>query len=119
MQECAHGRYRRGRDSAGTQVRHRILMNMRTTAHISSRRQLLVNVLYWLAVVLISVVGTLITDSLTDNFGVSLVTTTITFSVILAVVFAGWYSSEKTLSIIGMSKETEVRPCAFCWPTTR
>ena len=34
---------------------------------------------YWLGVVLISVVGTLITDNLTDNFGVSLVTTTIVF----------------------------------------
>jgi uncharacterized membrane-anchored protein len=28
--------------------------------------------LYWLAVVLISIVGTLITDNLTDHFGVSL-----------------------------------------------
>ena len=35
---------------------------------------------YWLAVVLISIVGTLITDNLTDNFGVSLVTTTIVFA---------------------------------------
>ncbi len=33
--------------------------------------------LYWLAVVLLSVVGTLITDNLTDNFGVSLVASTI------------------------------------------
>ena len=40
--------------------------------------------IYWLAVVLISVVGTLITDNLTDNFGVSLVTTTVVFSVVLA-----------------------------------
>ena len=32
--------------------------------------------IYWLAVVLISVVGTLITDNLSDNFGVSLITTT-------------------------------------------
>ncbi len=54
---------------------------------------------YWLSVVLISVVGTLITDNLTDNFGVSLVTTTVVFSVVLALVFAGWYYSEKTLSI--------------------
>src|SRR3978361_1014821 len=38
---------------------------------------------YWLAVVLISVVGTQITDNLTDNFGVSLVTTTIVFSIAL------------------------------------
>jgi uncharacterized membrane-anchored protein len=55
--------------------------------------------IYWLAVVLISVVGTLITDNLTDNFGVSLVTTTVVFSVVLAAVFAAWYGSEKTLSI--------------------
>jgi hypothetical protein len=54
---------------------------------------------YWLAVVLISVVGTLITDNLTDNFGVSLVTTTIVFSVVLAAVFGAWYASEQTLSI--------------------
>ena len=44
-------------------------------------------------------VGTQITDNLTDNFGVSLVTTTIVFSVALAVVFAAWFASERTLSI--------------------
>jgi uncharacterized membrane-anchored protein len=55
--------------------------------------------IYWLAVVLISVVGTLITDNLTDNFGVSLVTTTIVFSIALAATFGAWYASEKTLSI--------------------
>ncbi len=36
--------------------------------------------IYWLAVVLISVVGTLITDNLTDNLGASLETTTTLFS---------------------------------------
>jgi uncharacterized membrane-anchored protein len=54
---------------------------------------------YWLAVVLISVVGTQITDNLVDNFGVSLVTTTTIFSIALAVTFAAWYASERTLSI--------------------
>ena len=54
---------------------------------------------YWLAVVLISVVGTLITDNLVDNFGVALQTTTILFAVALAATFAVWYASEKTLSI--------------------
>jgi uncharacterized membrane-anchored protein len=43
--------------------------------------------IYWLGIVLISVVGTQITDNLTDNHGVSLVTTTIGFSTALAVVF--------------------------------
>ena len=54
---------------------------------------------YWLAVVLISVVGTLVTDNLVDNFGVRLETTTIVFSVALALTFAAWYASERTLSI--------------------
>lgn len=55
--------------------------------------------IYWLAVVLISIVGTLITDNLTDNFGVPLETTTIIFAAALLVTFAVWYANEKTLSI--------------------
>ncbi len=55
--------------------------------------------IYWLAVVLISIVGTLITDNLTDKLGVSLVTTTIIFSIALALTFAVWYVVEKTLSV--------------------
>ena len=54
---------------------------------------------YWTAVVLMSIVGTLITDNLVDNMGVSLITTTIIFSVALIGVFTAWYSSEKTLSV--------------------
>ncbi|MFT4036694.1 MAG: hypothetical protein QM692_00835 [Thermomicrobiales bacterium] len=58
-----------------------------------------VPVIYWLAVVFISVVGTLITDYFTDERGVRLQVTTAVFSVILAAVFAIWYASERTLSI--------------------
>jgi uncharacterized membrane-anchored protein len=54
---------------------------------------------YWLAVVLLSIVGTLITDNLTDNFGVPLETTTIIFAVALLITFGAWYASERTLSI--------------------
>ena len=54
---------------------------------------------YWLAVVLISVVGTLVTDNLVDNFGVKLVTTVIVFTVLLSATFAIWYAIERTLSI--------------------
>ncbi len=54
---------------------------------------------YWLEVVLISVVGTLISDLLVDGLHVSLVITTIAFSIILAAVFGAWYASERTLSI--------------------
>jgi uncharacterized membrane-anchored protein len=55
--------------------------------------------IYWLTVVLISVVGTLVTDNLVDNFGVALETTTIIFTILLAATFAAWYASERTLSI--------------------
>ena len=54
---------------------------------------------YWLAVVLISIVGTLVTDNLVDNFGVKLLTTTIAFTIALIATFALWYRSERTLSI--------------------
>lgn len=54
---------------------------------------------YWFVVVLLSIVGTLITDQLVDDFGVSLVTTTIVFSFALLVVFVIWYLSEKTLAM--------------------
>ena len=70
--------------------------------------------IYWLAVVLISVVGTLITDNLTDNFGVSLETTTIVFAAALLATFIAWYASEKTLSIHTI---TSTRREAFYWLT--
>ncbi len=55
--------------------------------------------IYWIAVVLISVVGTLVTDTLVDKLGVSLQTTTVVFSLALVATFIAWYASEKTLSI--------------------
>jgi uncharacterized membrane-anchored protein len=54
---------------------------------------------YWLAVVLISVVGTLLTDQLTDHLGVPLWLSTSVFAVLLVVVFGIWYAREGTLSI--------------------
>ena len=63
------------------------------------RLRLYVPIVYWTSVVLISIVGTLITDNLVDNYGISLPTTTVVFSIVLTVVFAVWYASEKTLSI--------------------
>jgi uncharacterized membrane-anchored protein len=54
--------------------------------------------IYWLAVVLISVVGTLITDNIVEQ-GVTLETTTIAFSLALTAVFAIWYLVERTLSV--------------------
>ncbi|MEU6511906.1 hypothetical protein [Streptomyces sp. NPDC046942] len=54
---------------------------------------------YWPAVALISVVGTLISDNLTDAMGVPLETSTAVFAIVLAVVFVVWYRRERTLSI--------------------
>ena len=69
------------------------------TLFVQFRLRRYVPIVYWLAVVLISIVGTQITDNLTDNAGVSLVTTTVVFSIVLAAVFGAWYASERTLSI--------------------
>lgn len=55
--------------------------------------------IYWLTVVLVSVVGTQITDGLTDGLGISLYASTTAFSLALAAVFAIWYWRERTLSI--------------------
>ncbi|WP_152404269.1 hypothetical protein [Paenibacillus cellulositrophicus] len=68
--------------------------------------------IYWLSVVFISVVGTLITDNLTDNLGVPLETSTIVFAILLIAVFVIWYASEKTLSIHSIT--TQKRE-AFYW----
>jgi uncharacterized membrane-anchored protein len=70
--------------------------------------------IYWLAVVLISVVGTLFSDNLVENLGVALQTTTIGFGVVLAAVFASWYASERTLSIHTI---VTTRREAFYWLT--
>ncbi len=71
-----------------------------------------VPVVYWLAVVLVSVFGTLISDNLVDNYGVSLETTTFVFGAALAATFAAWYASERTLSIHSI---TTTRREAFYW----
>ncbi|GLR25941.1 COG4705 family protein [Limnobacter litoralis] len=54
---------------------------------------------YWLVVVLISIVGTQITDFLTDHLGVSLYVSTGVFSGLLVLSFWLWHKFERTLSI--------------------
>ena len=66
---------------------------------VQLRARRYVPALYWTVVVFVSIVGTLISDNLVDNFGVSLTTTTVLFAGALVVVFALWYASEKTLSV--------------------
>jgi uncharacterized membrane-anchored protein len=55
--------------------------------------------IYWLTVVLVSIVGTQITDILTDQLDISLYASTAAFATVLAATFAIWYAVERTLSI--------------------
>jgi uncharacterized membrane-anchored protein len=50
-------------------------------------------------VVLVSIVGTLLTDNLTDQLGVPLWASTVLFTALLAITFGAWYARERTLSI--------------------
>jgi uncharacterized membrane-anchored protein len=79
---------------------------------LQMRRDRYVPWVYWLTVVLLSIVGTLITDNLSDNFGVSLYLSTAVFGVALAITFAAWYRSERTLSIHAI---TTLRREAYYW----
>jgi len=67
---------------------------------------------YWLTVVLVSVVGTQITDALTDRLDVSLPTSTVVFALLLAATFVAWYARERTLSIHTI---TTLRRELFYW----
>jgi uncharacterized membrane-anchored protein len=55
--------------------------------------------IYWSAIVVISVAGTQITDALHDIYGVELWMTTVLFAALLVVTFAIWYRSEGTLAM--------------------
>ena len=70
--------------------------------------------IYWLAIVLISIAGTLVTDNLTDKVHVSLFTSSIIFSICLATTFIFWYVKEKTLAIHSIYTPTRE---AFYWLT--
>ncbi len=67
---------------------------------------------YWMAVVLMSIFGTLITDNMVDNFEVSLWASTAIFTVLMLGTFAAWHASEKTLSIHSI---TSTKREAFYW----
>jgi uncharacterized membrane-anchored protein len=87
-----------------------LLLVIALVAQFRCRRY--VPAVYWVTVVLISVVGTLITDNLTDNLGVSLWVTTALFAVALVAVFALWHRQERTLSIHSI---VTTRREAFYW----
>jgi uncharacterized membrane-anchored protein len=74
-----------------------VMLAIALVVQFRSRRYL--PAFYWLAVVLISVAGTLITDTLVDKLGVPLWITTVVFTVALCLTFVLWYAVEKSLSV--------------------
>ena len=54
---------------------------------------------YWFAVVMVSVFGTMVADVIHVQFGVPYAVSTTCFLVALAAIFALWYATQKTLSI--------------------
>jgi uncharacterized membrane-anchored protein len=95
---------------SGTTVVMTLVFVAVLVAQFRSRRY--VPGVYWLTVVLISVVGTLITDNLTDGLGVPLEVSTAVFAVALGITFAVWHRSEGTLSIHSI---VTARREAFYW----
>jgi uncharacterized membrane-anchored protein len=84
----------------GTAITGGIMISLLVAALLLQlRMQRYVPWIYWLTVVLVSVVGTQITDALTDGLEISLYISTGAFAAALAATFAGWYRIERTLSI--------------------
>jgi uncharacterized membrane-anchored protein len=55
--------------------------------------------IYWLAVVMVAIFGTMAADALHVGLGIPYLVSTTFFAVALVITFGVWYSSEKTLSI--------------------
>jgi uncharacterized membrane-anchored protein len=69
---------------------------------------------YWLVVVMVSVFGTSAADALHVVLGIPYLISTAFYLVVLVVIFAAWYASEKTLSIHSIYTP---RREAFYWAT--
>ena len=54
---------------------------------------------YWLAIIMVAIFGTMAADAIHVGLGISYLTSTVGFAVVLSLIFAVWYKSEKTLSI--------------------
>src|ERR1700739_1696111 len=70
--------------------------------------------IYWLAVTMVAVFGTMAADVLHIQFGVPYLVSTILFAVTLAIIFSLWFSYERTLSIHSINTR---RREMFYWAT--
>lgn len=69
---------------------------------------------YWIAVAMVSVVGTMVADGLRKGLGLSYVVTTIAFSILVTLSLYLWWRKERTLSIHSI---TTRRREVFYWCT--
>lgn len=67
---------------------------------------------YWFLIVMMSIEGTLITDILVDQFGVSLLILDVLFTIAMIVLFVTWNKKEHTLSIHDINNDTREK---FYW----
>jgi uncharacterized membrane-anchored protein len=67
---------------------------------------------YWLAVLMVAIVGTMAADVLHKQFGVAYAVSSLFFAIVLAAVFVVWYRTEGTLSIHSI---TTMRRELFYW----
>ena len=70
--------------------------------------------IYWLAVVMVAIFGTMAADVLHIELGVPYIISTTFFVIALAVIFVAWYMTEKTLSIHSINTR---RRELFYWAT--
>jgi uncharacterized membrane-anchored protein len=70
--------------------------------------------IYWLAVIMVAIAGTMAADVLHVKIGVPYVDSTVFFAGCLAVIFVAWYVVERTLSIHSI---TTLRRELFYWAT--
>jgi len=70
--------------------------------------------IYWLAVVMVAIFGTMAADVLHVALHIPYLVSTVFFAIVLAVIFAAWYASEKTLSIHSINTH---RRELFYWVT--
>lgn len=54
---------------------------------------------YWSAVLMVAVFGTMVADVLHVELGVPYIVSTVAFAIALAAVFATWYATQRTLSV--------------------
>jgi uncharacterized membrane-anchored protein len=69
---------------------------------------------YWLAVVMVAVCGTMVADALHIQLGVPYAVSTAGFAIALTAIFIAWYATERTLSIHHI---TTRRRELFYWAT--